>query len=269
MFRNILLPFISLISGLAGLYIDPKTDKGKTWIVIAILCASAITTGIYGYKDNRDAGEAAAQLEAANQKADRQIELAQTAKETSSVQLGLATSSQQELDLIVAGLRERGILAATTGQVSKNQVQQSLFADSARNRELQTLALNPSAQHSTIEYFSKDVDKEVVAKALLEGGLKFSQATARITDDPTNSIWAGDKVPLADVKFVALTLLRAGVQLHSVRRFQDGSGSKEYLIEIGADRKMDDASTLTVQQIEDLNEPLPRDISKASSGQGS
>jgi len=84
-------------------------------------------------------------------------------------------------------------------------VQQSLFADSARNRELQTLALNPSAQHSTIEYFSKDVDREVVAKALVEGGLKFSNATARIIDDPTNSIWAGDKVPLADVRFVALT----------------------------------------------------------------
>jgi len=262
MFRNVLLPFISLMSGLAGLYIDPKTDKGKTWIVIAILCASAITTGIYGYKDNRDAYEA-------NKKVDHQIELAQTAQETSSVQLGLATSSQQELDLIVAGLRERGILAATTGHVSKNQVQQSLFADSARNRELQTLALNPSAQHSTIEYFSKDVDREVVAKALVEGGLKFSNATARIIDDPTNSIWAGDKVPLADVRFVALTLLRAGVQLHAVRRFQKGSGSKEHLIEIGADRKMDDAATLTVQQIEDLNEPLPRDTSKAPGGQGS
>jgi hypothetical protein len=262
MLRNILLPFVSLISGLAGLYIDPKTDKGKTWIVIAALSISAITTGIYGYKDNRDADEA-------NKKVDRQIELAQSAEKTSSVQLSLATSSEQEIEVIVAALRERGILAATTGVVSKNQVLRSLAADSARNQELQTRALHPSALHSTIEYFSKDVDKEVVAKALQEGGLKFGQAPARITDDPTNSIWAGDKVPLADVKFVALTLLRAGVQLHAVRRFHDGSGPKEHLIEIGADRQMDDAATLTVEQIEALNEPLPRDTLKAPGGQGS
>jgi len=242
MLGNIILPLISLVSGLVCLYIDPRSDKGKAWIVIAVLSASAIATGIKGYADNRDS---ARQLQQADNKLSRQLTVAE--------------STKQETDLIVAALRAQGILSTTTGEISQHQLQQSLAADVARKQELQLRTRNPPPQQSTIEYFSRDLDKDIVSKALQEGGLRFSQAPARVADDPTNSVWVGDAVPLSDVKFVALTLLRAGVQLRAVRRFHDGSGPKAHLIEIGADRSVDNDPVLTVEQIENMKELPPRD----------
>jgi len=127
-----------------------------------------------------------------------QIELAQTAQETSSVQLGLATSSAAGTRPDRGGLAgKRGILAATPVKSAKIKCNRACLRIPPATGNCKRWRSNPSAQHSTIEYFSKDVDREVVAKALVEGGLKFSNATAaKIIDDPTNSIWAGDKVPL-------------------------------------------------------------------------
>jgi len=88
MLRNMVLPLISLVSGIVCLYIDPRKDRGKAWIVIVVLSASALATGIYGYIDNRDN---ALQVAAAAKKADDQ--------------LNLAKSTQQEVDLL---LRLRG-----------------------------------------------------------------------------------------------------------------------------------------------------------------
>jgi hypothetical protein len=153
MFRNTILPLISLVSGLVCLYIDPKKDKGKAWIVIAVLSASAIATGAYGYIDNRDSA--------------RQV---QQADDKLSRQLTVAESTKQETDLIVAALRAQGILSTTTGKVSQHQLQQSLAADLARKQELQLRSQNPPSQQSTIEYFSRDLDKDIVSQALKEGG---------------------------------------------------------------------------------------------------
>jgi hypothetical protein len=251
MLGNMILPLISLVSGLVSLYIDPRRDKGKAWIVIAVLSASAIATGINGYADNRDSAhrvsEANAKLDAANEEL-----------------IKLETSTRQGMDAIVDALKPFGILTTATGKISNNRLQQSLAADVARRQELQAIAKNPSPERPAIEYFTKDLDKEVVTKALQESGLKFRKAPARVTDDPTNSVWVGDAVPLADVKFVALTLLRAGVQLRAVRRFHDGSGAKTHLIEIGADRAVDNSPVLTVEQIENMRELPPRDSTGAS-----
>ena len=238
MLRNMVLPLISLVSGIVCLYIDPRKDRGKAWIVIVVLSASALATGIYGYIDNRDN---ALQVAAAAKKADDQ--------------LNLAKSTQQEVDLLLLLLQRQGILTATSrSEISPAQVQRSFEADVARRQEMGVKVQNPSTQRSIIEYFTRDLDKAVVTKALQESGLEFRKTPARITDDPTNSIWVGNAVPLSDVKFVALTLLRAGVQLRAVRRFHDSSGPKAHLIEIGADRDMDNAPVLTVEQIQNMSE---------------
>jgi hypothetical protein len=239
MIRNILLPLTSLLSGLVCLYIDPKTDRARAWIVIAVLGGSAIATGIYGNQDLKDAQTAE----------DRAKEMLSTSKDTKQDVHGM----KDEVDQLVHLLQPQGILSATSvSQITPATVQQSYEADLARREELQLRAQNPSLQPSTIEYFTRELDKDVVKRALQEGGLKFSEAAAKISDDPTNSVWVGDKVPLSDIKFVALTLLRAGVQLKGVRLFNEGSGPKAHLIEIGADRVLDHDPVLTVERIQSM-----------------
>jgi len=79
-------------------------------------------------------------------------------------------------------------------------------------------------------------------------------------DLPTNVIRVGDSVSLDDAKFVALTLLRAGLDLKSIRRFQEGGGTKANLIEVGTDHSLLNSPSLSVsdvQNLEVLGEPLP------------
>ncbi len=258
MIRNILLPLIGLLSGLAGLYIDPKTDRARAWVVIAFLCASAIATGIYGREDQRDA-------ETADERAK---EVWSTSKETKQDVSGMkqdVSGTKQEVDQLIQLLKPQGILsAASDSQISPARVQLSYEADVARREELQLMAQNRPAQPSTIEYFTRELDKDIVTKALQEGGLQYKEAKAKISDDPTNSVWVGEGVPLSDIKFVALTLLRAGVQLRSVRQFKDPKGAKAHLIEIGADRAMDHADILTVEKVQSMSELPPRDATGGS-----
>ena len=250
MIRNILLPLISLLSGLVCLYIDPKTDRARAWVVIAVLSASAIATGIYGNHDQKDA-------ERANSRAEEQLS---TSKDTKQDVHGM----KDEVDQLVHLLQPQGILSTTSvNQITPARVQQSYDADVARREELQLRAQNPSPQPSTIEYFTRELDKDVVERALQEGGLQFKEAQAKISDDPTNSVWVGDSVPLSDVKFVALTLLRAGVQLRGVRRFNDGKGPKAHLVEVGADRALDNNPVLTAEQIQNMTQ-VNRDPTGAS-----
>jgi hypothetical protein len=73
----------------------------------------------------------------------------------------------------------------------------------------------------TILYQPQDVDAERV-KAILTDELQYS---VEIKDPPpsdprrapTNSIWFGQGVPLKDVKLVAFTLIRAGVEISAIR----------------------------------------------------
>jgi len=93
-----------------------------------------------------------------------------------------------------------------------------------------------------------------VTKALNEGGLNFEKEVGNVATIPTNAMWVGDSVNLADLKFVALTLVRAGVQLRAIRHFCDGGqpgGKKSNYIEIGADKNIH-YPPLTVDQIQAL-----------------
>ena len=54
MLQNVVLPLISLLAGLVSLYVDPKKNKAKAWMVIAVLVASAVTTGVSGTLDSAE-----------------------------------------------------------------------------------------------------------------------------------------------------------------------------------------------------------------------
>ena len=245
MLHNVFLPLISLLSGIISLKIDPKEDKAKAWMVTAVLVVSAVATGVSGtLDDSKQQKESAAAKQQISQLIDTDHNLSQ---DVGTVKAG------------VFSLLAKWGYSSTTIE----QIQQSEKADNARAQVLPAqLSVNNKrkvAEKLTVEYFPKDFDGAVVKQALQEGGFEFKPGKPK-NNLPTNSMWVGDSVSVDNIKFVALTLVRAGVQLRSIRRFRDGSKQKAYRIEIGADPAMADAPVLTVEQIQSLTELPPRDL---------
>lgn len=135
------------------------------------------------------------------------------------------------------------------GSLDRYSVQQSLTA----NQDLQQaagLAPRESRKVVTVQYFPKDVDGEKVESALLELGFTLDKKRAPVPGIPTNSIWYGTRVSIEDVKLVALTLIRAGVQIKAIRPFADYSPRKNAaLIQVGADVAVINNAPLSVEGI--------------------
>ena len=74
---------------------------------------------------------------------------------------------------------------------------------------------------------------------------------------PTNAIWVGDNVTLDQAKFVALTLIRAGVEIKALRRLRNGQGDRATVIEVGSDASLQSAPPLTAEDVSKLNQ-LPQ-----------
>ena len=97
----------------------------------------------------------------------------------------------------------------------------------------------------TVEYYPKDVDQNKVESALTELGFTLSTPPAIVRNIPTNSIWYGAPVNVEDVKLVALTLIRAGVQIRAIQCLVN----KRHLalIQVGADSSVVNDLALTVE----------------------
>jgi hypothetical protein len=162
---------------------------------------------------------------------------------------------------ILAKLSSFGWTGATLAEVTR-----SVSADNARKSLLPQLQNDKALGQVTILYFPKQVDGPVVVNALREGGFSVRTGTGKDVnkDLPTNAIWVGDSVSSNDTKFVALTLVRAGVGIKSIRRFREGSGPKANLIEVGTDHNILNSPPLTVEEIQNLPPLLPRDVAAGS-----
>ena len=210
MLEFVVLPLISFASGLASLYIDPKADKAKAWIIVFILFVSALFTGIYGYRDDKSH---AAEVQEAEDRAARQEKLAML-------------TVQGEVDLE----KESKVFRADFETFMKREGL-PLGENEGGARLTQPAAAAP-ANRPLVEYFAKDVDSDTIANALRGTGLDVVRVPAQLTS-ATNAVWFGNAVPLDVVKSVALALVQTGVQLHAVRPLRDASGPKAHLIEVG------------------------------------
>jgi hypothetical protein len=217
MLEYVIVGFLSLVVGLFSLSVDPKTDKKKAALMVGALVLSAFFTGMYGYKDSTDAKT-----------------------QTESL---LANEKELKTNLQTL-MRREGIPGTEEGATA----QPAASAAPSAHATPSTPSTPP-----IIEYFAKDNEGDGVTRALRDHGLDVIKLPGQIPG-PTNSLWAGNGVTIAEVKPIALTLLRAGVQLKAVRHFRDGSGSKERLIEIGSDQKFATAPVLTEEQIQNMTD---------------
>jgi len=220
--RNILLPLISLVSGLVCLYIDPRKDRARAWIVIGVLGASAVASGIYGYQDAKDAAKA-------DTRADKQLDVAQSALDLEKAGQGTIAHLAQTVDTLLP----RAHLPQTIGDDS------------------QPAQGTKQANPPVVEYFAKDVDGDAIVKAAKEAGFDVVAVPGQHPGS-TNAMWVGDTVPLADTKALALALVSGGVQLRALRRFRDGTGPKASLIQIGRDEAITNEPVWTADRIQSL-----------------
>jgi hypothetical protein len=228
MLEYVISGLLTLLVGLISLFVDPKTDKKKAWWVVgALVLASSITAG-YGYYDSKDSKNNESKLIDVSQGA--LDEAKKLEKSNASIETNLQT------------LMRRENIPVNEGDVGGGPVPQTSGA---------TRAYAP-----IIEYFAKDAEADSVTKALRDSGMDVLKLPGQ-RPGPTNSIWAGNSVTMDEVRPVALALLRAGVQLRSIRHFSDGSGTKAHLIEIGSDRQMETAPVLTVEHLQNMTQVPP------------
>ena len=129
--------------------------------------------------------------------------------------------------------------------VSTVSLKQAVLANESMEIYAADIPTNTTTQ---IKYYVKEIDNQTVLASLTAKGLTVAQGKATLDKDKTNAIWFGEQVSLQEVKYVAMALIRAGVQITTIKPFS-GSGRKPRLIEIGSDRAFISGSAITVKQV--------------------
>jgi hypothetical protein len=157
-------------------------------------------------------------------------------------------TSERTVDL----LKQFGVSQETVKRAGTDSqlVRQSLIA----NQQLQQAA--PAGDRDrrrgiTVEYFPKNVDGNKVEAALMELGFTVRKPPAIVRELPTNAMWFGTPVSAEDVKLVAMTLIRAGVEIKAISCIQPYLVGKRDapLIQVGADSAIVSWPPLKVETI--------------------
>lgn len=147
---------------------------------------------------------------------------------------------KKEID-ILKPLARTGLGFKTIDLSQESSVpEQSLKASIAANElaKLSSEIDRERRKHITIQYFPKNLNKEVnlniIVPSLQKFGFRVEKKRAIVTWTPTNAIWFGANVKIDDVKLVAYTLISAGIKLKTIGPFKSPSRRKAPLIQIGA-----------------------------------
>lgn len=224
--KDWLLPTLAFVLGVVSLLTDTKKSRSVTHLLFGSLVVAGVITVIVNVTDTK-----AARDRKAND--DRQI------KDL----IAIAKHASGNTDSIVEILTSYGYSKTIVGSVAT-----SIQADRALQLVNSAVAAEKTARPK-VYYFPKDVDGVVVTRAMKDAGFDVTPRQPVIKDTPTNMIWVGDKVSLADVKFVALTLVRAGVKLKGIRRFFNSKPGNENLVHVGAYQQMEKIPVLGVEEI--------------------
>ena len=239
---SIILPILSLIAGIASLFVDPKNPKRKS-IIKALILALLLACGFSVYSNYED-----------HKKADAEItwnkkhinELTGIVKAFRSETKDTFNQVFQMIDY--GWSKEKVKEVVESAQVSR-AIEISMDADQKRNR-LATLTSKSSRENTIVQYFPKNVDKEIVKSALRELGFRLVIGKPNLPHVPTNAIWYGKDVMLKDIKLVAYTLIRAGIEIKVISPFMSPTGKRSNLIQVGSWMKYINSTPLTVSEIE-------------------
>jgi hypothetical protein len=249
------LPIGSMAAGLLALYVNPKEDPKKKWVLAASIIAVGLLTLGSGRYDT-------AQAKDKQDRADKQVFDGLVREKARDERDNRRYLEQSESFKQIIGYVSRtgGYSPANAAAASPEQVAQSLKASSAASAFI--AALPSSSKTLRIEYFrhfTQDVDSSIVFQKLKKVSpsvqlLQFPPTEA-VRDLPANCIWVGRDVTKAEARSVALILSAAGIELRDIRRLKDGTGPKARLIEIGASARVVEFPVMTA---DDIQKATPR-----------
>lgn len=225
-----LMPVLALLAGAISLFVDPR-DPQKKKLIYALLLLMLLTCAFqiyFGYVDQQQVQKERLNIE-----------------ESTNILVTLAGYGYSS-DQLVTVLQQASAHNPDINALPK--VQQS----SKAAEELKMLGSpQPERQgHVTIEYFPRDVDAEKVRGALENLGFIVKPGNTQYPEVPTNAVWFGNQVTANEVKRVAYVLIRAGVQIKAIRRFEASAPSQDaLLIQVGGDPQLVSKPTMTVEQI--------------------
>jgi hypothetical protein len=235
-----------MISGIASLFIDPKDPKIK-WakpLMLTLVVLSALATIYFGYQN---------QIESKEKELKYEKNILTLREENKALTQRVIDTPQKTVELLVS----YGYKRSTATSATSEQVLQSGEANLRLKSDIQTITNQDIGRREsvTVQYFPKDVDPVIVQSTLQKLGFNLKVSKANISDIPTNAIWFGSKVNIEDVKLVAYTLIRAGVQIKTIKPFR-GNPAEAWasLIQVGADGDYVDKPALSVSEIRNASE---------------
>lgn len=145
----------------------------------------------------------------------------------------------QDTARVLAGVVQ-SVLAANGVQGFEPQIDdRSAGADSAslNHFEVWLPDLSPWKPTVRIQVHSRETDRAAVLEALRDLGFPLSTGVPNAgvpADMRTNAIWYGTGVRLEEVRQVALTLMRSGVEIRMIAPFSPPRRDGEYMIQVGS-----------------------------------
>lgn len=234
--ENFVMPILSMVVGVISLFTDPN-NRSRRWLFGLLIVALVSTSTLEIFFRNKSDAQAEEDLKWSRDRIRELIKLVENVR----------AKTEQGFSDLTDVLSTFGWQRERIQNANVIDVQESLQAE--KERQLAAAKTAPSQRKNiTIQYFPKDVDREKVEAALQELGFRLVAGRTRVSNVQTNAIWFGKDVPVADVKLVAYTLMRAGVKIKIIRPFARNAG-RDRVIQVGSDGNFINASPLTVQEL--------------------
>ncbi|HKG20893.1 MAG TPA: ATP-binding protein [Blastocatellia bacterium] len=196
-----------------------------------------------------------------------QARIAKAEKEKANAAAEEAKASQEET---IKALKQIELAQIKQSILTSNDIQSNFAKRVVKNNDSKTLNLLVDATNErqklleatdadhrrliTIVYFAKDSDEEAVKSSLTDLGFHYEEGK-KINPMPTNTLWFGSSLTTDEVKLIAFSLLRAGVDLKCIEAFN--KTGRDNVVQVGHDPSNEGKARLTFERI---NEFMARDL---------
>jgi hypothetical protein len=238
--RDFLLPVLSFLAGLLALFFDSKDKKNRRLFVGALLVVAIGTSWYNLHESNSRRAQQEAEVKNQKDRADR--EQAQSDK-----LLTIVGELSSKVNVVKAMLESFGFTSKDAAAATPQAVGNAFQADARYAQFVQSAKQYPTVN---VEYYAKAVDADTVKAAIEKLGLRVNVVDQPKNQTPTNRIWVGPEVPDDAVKFVAVTLIRAGAKIVDFRRIPSPFGDRASRIQIGAEPAIAGKPAMTLEDVE-------------------
>ena len=195
-------------------------------------------------------GEANTKLEEANTKLEKVVEQAKSESERADAERYRADAIVIETDAQIESLKSQlSVLSLAVSEDSQISEQIQDIQESLQSQEEPLVS---------IDYFRKDNDpkaiRDVLNKFKSREGFEVNEIQASVVrNQPTNAIWFGEGVPVADVKELTRQLIDGGVDIRSIIFKDDWPNHRSQLIQLGGNYTGTCARDWQIEDLEGIN----------------